>query len=61
LKYALQSVEHGQAIFTLLRSTITKEDVLETAKKRELYAPKTTRHILSFKYQDIKVPLEALL
>ncbi|MFX0050694.1 MAG: ParB N-terminal domain-containing protein [Candidatus Hodarchaeota archaeon] len=60
LKYALQSVEQGQASYALLRSTITKEDVLETAKKKELYAPKTTRHILSFKYQDIKVPLEAL-
>ncbi|MFX0181541.1 MAG: ParB N-terminal domain-containing protein [Candidatus Hodarchaeota archaeon] len=60
LKYALQSVEHGQASYALLRSTITKEDVLQTAKKKELYAPKTTRHILSFKYQDIKVPLEAL-
>ena len=39
----------------------TKQDVINTAKKKELYAPKTTRHILSFRYQDIKGPLKTLL
>lgn len=60
LDYAIHSVDDGRASFALLRTRVTKEDVLNTAKKRELYAPKTTRHILSFRYQDIKVPLETL-
>ena len=60
LDYALQSVEIGRASFSLLRTRVTKRDVIKTAKSGQLYAPKTTRHILSFKYQDIKVPLETL-
>ncbi|MHA2244977.1 MAG: hypothetical protein ACXADY_08415 [Candidatus Hodarchaeales archaeon] len=61
LDYAINSVENGHASFALLRTQVTKQDVLNTAKRKELYAPKTTRHILSFRYQDIKVPLETLL
>ncbi len=60
LDYALQSVEIGRAIFSLLRTRVTKRDVIKSARTKRLYAPKTTRHILSFKYQDIKVPLETL-
>jgi len=60
LEYAIQSVEAGRASFALLRTRVTKQDVIKTAKSKELYAPKTTRHILSFRYQDIKVPLETL-
>lgn len=60
LDFALQCVEIGHASFSLLRTRVTKRDVIETAKTKKLYAPKTTRHILSFKYQDIKVPLETL-
>lgn len=60
LDYAIYSVNDGRVSFALLRTRVTKEDVLNTAKKRELYAPKTTRHILSFRYQDIKVPLKTL-
>ena len=58
--YAINSVKEGRASFALLRSQVTKEDVINTAKRRELFAPKTTRHILTFRYQDIKVPLETL-
>jgi hypothetical protein len=61
IKSAVFSVKNKKASYALLRSTLTKEDVLKTALEKELYAPKTTRHILSFRYQDIKVPLESLL
>ncbi|MFX1285936.1 MAG: ParB N-terminal domain-containing protein [Promethearchaeota archaeon] len=60
LEYAIQSVDTGRATFALLRTRVTKQDVIRTAKSEKLYAPKTTRHILSFRYQDIKVPLETL-
>ncbi|MFX0123871.1 MAG: ParB N-terminal domain-containing protein [Candidatus Hodarchaeota archaeon] len=60
LDYAIQSVETGHGSFALLRTRVTKQDVIKSAKENKLYAPKTTRHILSFRYQDIKVPLEAL-
>jgi hypothetical protein len=60
LDFAIQSVETGRGIFALLRTRVTKQDVIESAKSNKLYAPKTTRHILSFRYQDIKVPLETL-
>ncbi len=61
IDFAINSVEDGRASFALLRTRVTKQDVINTAKKKELYAPKTTRHILSFRYQDIKVPLKTLL
>ncbi|UCG01128.1 MAG: ParB N-terminal domain-containing protein [Candidatus Heimdallarchaeota archaeon] len=60
LDYAIQSVETGKGTFALLRTRVTKQDVIRSAKSEKLYAPKTTRHILSFRYQDIKVPLEKL-
>lgn len=61
LDYALHLLDDGRAAFILARKTLTKKDVLETAKKGMPFAPKTTRHILSFKYQDIKVPLSNLV
>ncbi|MHA1228819.1 MAG: hypothetical protein ACTSR2_09650 [Candidatus Hodarchaeales archaeon] len=60
IEYAINMVLSGKAKFALLRTHVTKKDVLETAKSGHPYAPKTTRHILSFRYQDIKVPLKAL-
>ncbi|MFX1515893.1 MAG: ParB N-terminal domain-containing protein [Promethearchaeota archaeon] len=60
LDFAIQSVETGTGKFALLRTRVTKQDVIESAKSNKLFAPKTTRHILSFRYQDIKVPLDAL-
>ena len=58
--YAINSVNNGYSSFTLLRKTLTKLDVLKTAVSGKVFAPKTTRHILSFRYQDIKVPLKNL-
>jgi hypothetical protein len=58
--YAVNSVNNGYSAFALLRKTLTKQDVLKTAKSGTVYAPKTTRHILTYRYQDIKVPLENL-
>ena len=60
LEYAIQSIETGRGAFALLRTRVTKQDVIKSARSKKLYAPKTTRHILSFRYQDIKVPLETL-
>ena len=58
--YAFNSVQKKHASFVLLRKTLTKEEVLTSAKSGNLFAPKTTRHILTFRYQDIRVPLETL-
>ncbi|MHA1975005.1 MAG: hypothetical protein ACTSW1_18590 [Candidatus Hodarchaeales archaeon] len=60
IDFAINMVMNGRAKFVLLRRHVTKRDVLETAKSGHPFAPKTTRHILSFRYQDIKVPLKAL-
>ncbi|MHA1444637.1 MAG: hypothetical protein ACTSR4_07810, partial [Candidatus Hodarchaeales archaeon] len=59
--YAYASVRKQFASFTLLRRTLTKQDVIDTARSGKVYAPKTTRHILTFRYQDIKVPMSALM
>jgi len=59
--YAYASVRKQYASFTLLRKTLTKQDVINTARSGNVYAPKTTRHILTFRYQDIKVPMNALI
>ncbi|MHA2227125.1 MAG: hypothetical protein ACXAC8_18055 [Candidatus Hodarchaeales archaeon] len=61
LKFAFESVEKGHSSFAMLRSKVTKEEVIKFAKEKKLFAPKTTRHILSFRYQDIKVPLKTLM
>jgi hypothetical protein len=58
--YAVNSVNNGYSSFALLRKALTKQDVLNTAKTGEVFAPKTTRHILTYRYQDIRVPLENL-
>ncbi|MFX0013971.1 MAG: ParB N-terminal domain-containing protein [Promethearchaeota archaeon] len=60
IDFAIHSIENDKGSFALLRTRVTKEDVIKAAKEKRLYAPKTTRHILSFRYQDIKVPLETL-
>ncbi len=61
LDYALSLIQNYRASFVLARKTLTKNDVLDKAKQKTPLAPKTTRHILSFKYQDIRVPLKNLL
>ncbi|MFW9778878.1 MAG: ParB N-terminal domain-containing protein [Candidatus Heimdallarchaeota archaeon] len=60
IDYAVEAVKKGKGRFALLRKALTREDVIEITKNHNVYAPKTTRHILSFRYQDIRVPLEKL-
>ena len=60
MNYAVNSVNNGYSSFALLRKTLTKQDVINTAKSGKVFAPKTTRHILTYRYQDIKVPLKNL-
>ncbi|MHA1940637.1 MAG: hypothetical protein ACXACP_08985 [Candidatus Hodarchaeales archaeon] len=60
IPYAIDSVKTQNASFALLRKILSKEDVISSAISGKMYAPKTTRHILTFRYQDIKVPLETL-
>lgn len=45
----------------MLRIPITKKEVIEMVKSGKVFAPKTTRHVLSFVYQDINVKLEDLM
>lgn len=61
LDYSLYLIQNNRASFVLARKTFTKKDVLTTARQKMPLAPKTTRHILSFRYQDIRVPLKNLL
>lgn len=57
---AIHRVKQKSASFCLLRSRVTKKDVMDHAMNGDLFAPKTTRHALKFRYQDTKVPLDAL-
>ncbi|NHK32889.1 MAG: hypothetical protein FK730_16195 [Asgard group archaeon] len=61
ISYAIDSVKSQNASFALLRKTLSKKDVISSAISGQEYAPKTTRHILTFRYQDIRVPLETLI
>ena len=60
MDFAFTAVKKRTASFALLRKSLTKQDVINTAKSGNVFAPKTTRHILTYKYQDIKVPLDTL-
>lgn len=44
----------------LYRRAPTKEEVLQKALAGEVYPPKTTRHYLPFRYQDIRIKLSYL-
>ncbi|MHA1968251.1 MAG: chromosome partitioning protein ParB, partial [Candidatus Hodarchaeales archaeon] len=61
LDFALHLIQNNRVSFVLIRKSLTKKDVIDTAKQKIPLAPKTTRHILSWRYQDIRVPLENLL
>ncbi len=45
----------------LYRRAPTKEEVVQKALAGEVYPPKTTRHYLPFRYQDIRIRLSYLL
>jgi hypothetical protein len=65
---SLEFVDTEQAAFDalrnatmiLLRRSPTKKEVVEHASRGEVFAPKTTRHDLPFRYQDIDVKYEEL-
>ena len=44
----------------LYRRAPTKEEVIQKALAGEVYPPKTTRHYLPFRYQDIRIKLSYL-
>ena len=56
----LKELDEGVATFCLFRRTRTKQEVVDIVKKGETFAPKTTRHILPWAYQDIDTKYEEL-
>ena len=44
----------------LYRRSLTKDEVIKAALEGRTYAPKTTRHYLPFRYQDIRVKVAHL-
>jgi hypothetical protein len=60
IDYALKAIENGRGSLALLRRELTKDDVVQITNSGKVFAPKTTRHILSFRYQDIRLSLEKL-
>ncbi len=57
---AIKEIEQKRADFSLIRKPLTKKKVVETAKIGKIFPPKSTRHILPFRYQDIEVKYEDL-
>ena len=60
LDEALKDLENGVINYLFLRRSITKEEVMEMARKNQVYAPKTTRHILPYYPAKTYTPLEKL-
>jgi len=50
----------GEKGFLIYRRAHTKEEVIERAMKGEKFPPKTTRHYLPFRYQDIRMKINYL-
>jgi hypothetical protein len=57
--YWLLYSEKADAI--LVPKRVTKEEVVKTAKRGDLYPPKTTRHMLPKLNKFIDVPLDELI
>jgi len=57
---ALKEAE-AESTAAMLRKPVTKKEVIEMVRSKRVFAPKTTRHILSFVYQEINVKLNDLL
>lgn len=45
----------------MIRRAVTKQDVVDMTLSGNVFAPKTTRHILPYRYQEIYVKLEDLM
>lgn len=57
---ALEDLVKGDIDYVFLRKSVTKEEVMEMARRNEVYAPKTTRHILPYYPAKTYTPLDKL-
>lgn len=57
---ALRDLEKGEIDYVFLRKEPSKEEVMELAKQRKVYSPKTTRHVLPYIPDMTNTPLELL-
>jgi len=59
-------VDYGNSGITLttwpeaIVATVTKEEVIDRGVRRDLFPPKTTRHVLAFEFKEVRVPLDEL-
>lgn len=60
LEEALNDLRNGEIDYLFIRRSVTKEEVMDMARKKQVYAPKTTRHILPFYPAKTYTPLEKL-
>jgi hypothetical protein len=58
---ALSEVDNGQASYAIIRKPLTKEEVRLKTAKGEVFAAKSTRHVLPWTYQKINVKLEEII
>ncbi|MFQ5978274.1 MAG: ParB N-terminal domain-containing protein [Candidatus Heimdallarchaeota archaeon] len=58
---ALSEVDRGEARFAIIRKPLTKADVRQKTDIGEVFAAKSTRHILPWAYQKIEVKLEEII
>lgn len=58
---ALSEVDSGEVRYAIIRKPLTKDDVRKKAAKGEVFAAKSTRHILPWTYQKINVKLEEII
>ncbi|MEZ0394247.1 MAG: DUF5603 domain-containing protein [Desulfurococcaceae archaeon] len=57
---AMAGLRGGEVDYLFLRKAVTKQEVMEMARRGQVYAPKTTRHILPFIPAFTNTPLELL-
>ncbi len=57
---AFHDMDSGEIDYVFVRKAPTKKDVIELAKRGEVFSPKTTRHVLPFIPERIDVKLEEL-
>ncbi|MFX0114101.1 MAG: ParB N-terminal domain-containing protein [Candidatus Hodarchaeota archaeon] len=58
---ALSEVDIGEARYAIIRKPLTKDDVRKKVARGEVFAAKSTRHILPWTYQKIDVKLEEII
>ncbi|UCD26320.1 MAG: ParB N-terminal domain-containing protein [Candidatus Bathyarchaeota archaeon] len=57
---AQKKVSSGNTLSMLMAPSVSKKDVVEVALKREVFAHKTTRHVIPVRPLFVNVPLEML-